>query len=101
MSALFGLLLAAQLQIAPPNPTRPDDYRSGSRGVPSASLVLDSTLTGGRVPVAILNGRLVALGGQIGPYRLIAVGAGWVMLGEGSKRLRLVIGGSTNPSEEK
>jgi hypothetical protein len=100
MSALFGLLLAAQMQITP-NPTRPDDYRSGSRGVPSASLVLDSTLTGGRVPVAILNGRLVPLGGQIGPYRLIAVGAGWVILGEGSKRLRLVIGGSTNLSEEK
>ncbi|MBU2805509.1 hypothetical protein HF668_10195, partial [Acidithiobacillus ferridurans] len=58
-------------------------------------------LTGGQVPVAILNGRLYPLGSQIGPYRLIAVGAGWVILGEGSKRLRLVIGGSTNPSEEK
>ncbi|MFA6381544.1 MAG: hypothetical protein WCY91_00075 [Acidithiobacillus sp.] len=100
MSALFGLLLAAQLQITP-NPTRPDDYRAGAGGAPLASLVLDSTLTGGRVPVAILNGHLYPLGSQIGPYRLIAVGAGWVILGEGSKRLRLVIGSSTNPNEEK
>ena len=100
MSALFGLLLAAQMQITP-NPTRPDDYRTGTGGAPLASLVLDSTLTGGQVPVAIINGRLYPLGSQIGPYRLIAVGAGWVILGEKSKRLRLVIGSSTNPSEEK
>ncbi|MHB1281890.1 MAG: hypothetical protein ACYCYL_11775 [Acidithiobacillus sp.] len=100
MSALFGLLLAARMQTAP-NPTRPDDYRNEPGGASSASLILDSTLTGGRMPVAILNGRLMALGDQIGPYRLIAVGAGWVILGAGSKRLRLVIGGSTNPSEEK
>ena len=64
-------------------------------------MVLDSTLTGGQVPVAIINGRLYPLGSQIGPYRLIAVGAGWVILGEKSKRLRLVIGSSTNPNEEK
>ncbi|MGC8592251.1 hypothetical protein [Acidithiobacillus sp.] len=94
MSAVFGLLLAAASLGAVPDPTRPDHYTAAS-GVAAGPLVLDSTLSGGPVPLAILNGRLLRQGERVGPYQLTVVGSGWVMLRNGAKTLRLVIGGST------
>ncbi|WP_437560234.1 hypothetical protein [Acidithiobacillus sulfuriphilus] len=93
MSAVFGLLLAAASLSAVPDPTRPNYYTAAS--VAEGPLVLDSTLRGGPVPLAILNGRLLRPGEKIGPYQLMVVGSGWVMLRNGAKTLRLVIGGST------
>lgn len=94
MSAVFGLLLAAAGLSAVPDPTRPDYYTAAS-GVAAGPPVLDSTLSGGPVPLAILNGRLLRQGEMVGPYRLTVVGSGWVILRNGAKTLRLVIGGST------
>ena len=99
MSALFGLLLAASLS-AVPDPTRPNYYTAAS-SVAAGPLVLDSTLRGGPVPLAILNGRLLRQGEKIGPYQLTIVGPGWVMLRNGAKTMRLVIGGSTPAGGEK
>ena len=100
MSALFGLLLATANPGPVPDPTRPDYYTAAS-GVAAGPLMLDSTLSGGPVPLAILNGRLLRQGEKIGPYHLMIVGSGWVILRNGAKTLRLVIGGSTPAGGEK
>jgi len=88
---------AAQAQLA--DPTRPADVATGTTAGAGAAAPAPSGLqsilrrTQGK-PAALIDGRIVELGGRVGAARLVRVGEDYVVLRgpQGSETLRLTPG---------
>jgi hypothetical protein len=102
LRARVGVVVALALCAVGPagaidDPTRPPaGLRSegGKRTDGDGSLVLESVMISGSSRSAIISGKHVMLGGQIGPGRLVKVSEGAVVLliGSGQRRLELYPG---------
>jgi hypothetical protein len=68
--------------------------RGPSSSGPSGGLpVISGVVTGGGRAFVIIGGRRYSAGDEVTGYRVVEVGAGWVVLERAGRRTRLLVGG--------